>query len=188
MHGYLAMTRTEFRLFRREPFSVIFVLAFPPPGPLELRQRIRLDPARDHTDEVLLQGGLLQDWRGGRRHPGRRRPRPDYFVLYWLGGEPGGGGTGYSYLDTTGPPGRERRLRSLAGLWVVVFARNAGRRGPEVYQKQCVAPPSRRAAQGAVPGVRGLALLRSASWAGGPAAPLGTGMIRGGLVRDAEDR
>ena len=29
MRGYLAMTRTEFRLFRREPFSVIFVLAFP---------------------------------------------------------------------------------------------------------------------------------------------------------------
>jgi len=29
MHGYLAMTRTEFRLFRREPFSVVFVLAFP---------------------------------------------------------------------------------------------------------------------------------------------------------------
>ena len=27
--GYLAMTRTEFRLFRREPFSVVFVLAFP---------------------------------------------------------------------------------------------------------------------------------------------------------------
>ena len=25
MHGYLAMTRTEFRLFRREPFSVVFV-------------------------------------------------------------------------------------------------------------------------------------------------------------------
>ena len=29
MRGYLAMTRTEFRLFRREPFSVVFVLAFP---------------------------------------------------------------------------------------------------------------------------------------------------------------
>ena len=27
--GYLALTRTEFRLFRREPFSVVFVLAFP---------------------------------------------------------------------------------------------------------------------------------------------------------------
>ncbi len=29
MHGYLAMTRAEFRLFFREPFSVVFVLAFP---------------------------------------------------------------------------------------------------------------------------------------------------------------
>ena len=29
MNGYVAMTRTEFRLFRREPFSVVFVLAFP---------------------------------------------------------------------------------------------------------------------------------------------------------------
>src|SRR5579864_316710 len=38
-----------------------------PPGPLELCQRIRLDPARGYPDEVLLHGGLLQDWRGGRR-------------------------------------------------------------------------------------------------------------------------
>jgi hypothetical protein len=29
MRGYGAMTRTEFRLFRREPFSVVLVLAFP---------------------------------------------------------------------------------------------------------------------------------------------------------------
>jgi ABC-2 type transport system permease protein len=29
MRGYAALTRTEFRLFRREPLSVVFVLAFP---------------------------------------------------------------------------------------------------------------------------------------------------------------
>lgn len=29
LHGYVTMTRTELRLFRREPFSVVFVLAFP---------------------------------------------------------------------------------------------------------------------------------------------------------------
>lgn len=29
VQGYAVMTRTEFRLFRREPFSVVFVLAFP---------------------------------------------------------------------------------------------------------------------------------------------------------------
>jgi ABC-2 type transport system permease protein len=29
MRGYTAMARTEFRLFRREPLSVVFVLAFP---------------------------------------------------------------------------------------------------------------------------------------------------------------
>src|SRR5712691_10371255 len=34
-----------------------------PPGPLELCQRARLDPARGHPDEVFLHGGLLQDRR-----------------------------------------------------------------------------------------------------------------------------
>src|SRR5712691_1669219 len=34
--------------------------------------------------------------------------------------------------------------------------------------------------QEAVTGVRGLALLRSATWAGGPAAPAGAGLIGGG--------
>ena len=29
MRGLLALTRTEMRLFRREPFSLVFVLAFP---------------------------------------------------------------------------------------------------------------------------------------------------------------
>jgi hypothetical protein len=41
--------------------------------------------------------------------------------------------------------------------------------------------------QRAVTGVRGLALLRSATWAGGLTAPAGTGLIRG-VGRDAEDR
>jgi hypothetical protein len=49
-------------------------------APLELCQRVRLEPARGRPGEVLLGGGLLQDWRGGRRRPGRRRPRPDYFL------------------------------------------------------------------------------------------------------------
>ena len=29
MRRYLALTRTELRLFRREAFSIVFVLAFP---------------------------------------------------------------------------------------------------------------------------------------------------------------
>ena len=29
VQGYRALTRAELRLFRREPFSVVFVLAFP---------------------------------------------------------------------------------------------------------------------------------------------------------------
>jgi len=44
---------------------------------------------------------------------------------------------------------------SLAGLWVVVFAGDAGRRGPGVYQKRCVAPPSRHPAMTVSPGTRG---------------------------------
>jgi len=82
-----------------------------------------------------------------------------------------------------------RRIRpgsaSLAGLWVVVFGGNAGRPGPGRVSVAVRGPSVKTSGddglawdQGAVTGVRGLALLRSATWAGGLTAPAGTGLIR----------
>lgn len=59
MRGYLAMTRSEFRLFRREPFSMIFVLAFPLMMMLLLSAIFGNHPA----DASKMQNGMLV-WRG----------------------------------------------------------------------------------------------------------------------------
>ncbi|WP_042365657.1 ABC transporter permease [Streptacidiphilus neutrinimicus] len=59
MSGYLAMTRTEFRLFRREPFSVVFVLAFP----LMMMMLLAAVFGNNQADAHKIQNGLLV-WRG----------------------------------------------------------------------------------------------------------------------------
>jgi ABC-2 type transport system permease protein len=59
MHGYLAMTRTEFRLFRREPFSVVFVLAFP----LMMMVLLAAVFGNKRSDAGTVQNGMLV-WRG----------------------------------------------------------------------------------------------------------------------------
>jgi ABC-2 type transport system permease protein len=59
MHGYAAMTRAELRLFRREPFSVVFVLAFPLMMMLLLAAVFGNDQA--NADDV--ENGMLV-WRG----------------------------------------------------------------------------------------------------------------------------
>lgn len=59
MHGYLAMTRTEFRLFRREPFSVVFVLAFP----LMMLMLLAAVFGNNQVDARKIQNGMLI-WRG----------------------------------------------------------------------------------------------------------------------------
>ena len=59
MHGYLAMTRTEFRLFRREPFSVVFVLAFP----LMMMMLLAAVFGNNRADAGKIQNGMLM-WRG----------------------------------------------------------------------------------------------------------------------------
>lgn len=59
MHGYLAMTRTEFRLFRREPFSVVFVLAFP----LMMMVLLAAVFGNKQADAHTIQNGMLI-WRG----------------------------------------------------------------------------------------------------------------------------
>ena len=59
MHGYLAMTRTEFRLFRREPFSVVFVLAFP----LMMMVLLAAVFGNNRADAGKIQNGMLM-WRG----------------------------------------------------------------------------------------------------------------------------
>lgn len=59
VHGYLAMTRTEFRLFRREPFSVVFVLAFP----LMMMVLLAAVFGNKQADAGELQNGMLV-WRG----------------------------------------------------------------------------------------------------------------------------
>jgi ABC-2 type transport system permease protein len=59
MHGYLAMTRTEFRLFRREPFSVVFVLAFP----LMMMVLLAAVFGNKEADAHKIQNGMLI-WRG----------------------------------------------------------------------------------------------------------------------------
>jgi ABC-2 type transport system permease protein len=59
MHGYLVMTRTEFRLFRREPFSVVFVLAFP----LMMMMLLAAVFGNKQADAHKIQNGILI-WRG----------------------------------------------------------------------------------------------------------------------------
>jgi ABC-2 type transport system permease protein len=59
MHGYLAMTRTEIRLFRREPFSVVFVLAFP----LMMIMLLAAVFGNNQADAHNIQNGMLV-WRG----------------------------------------------------------------------------------------------------------------------------
>ncbi len=59
MHGYLAMTRSELRLFRREPFSVVFVLAFP----LMMMLLLAAVFGNNQADARKVQNGMLI-WRG----------------------------------------------------------------------------------------------------------------------------
>jgi ABC-2 type transport system permease protein len=59
MRGYRATTRTEFRLFRREPFSVVFVLAFP----LMMMVLLAAVFGNKQVDANEIQNGMLV-WRG----------------------------------------------------------------------------------------------------------------------------
>jgi ABC-2 type transport system permease protein len=59
MHGYVAMTRAEFRLFRREPFSIVFVLAFP----LMMMMLLSAVFGNDQADAQDVENGMLV-WRG----------------------------------------------------------------------------------------------------------------------------
>ena len=59
MRGYHAMTRTEFRLFRREPFSVVFVLAFP----LMMMVLLAAVFGNNQADAAEVENGMLV-WRG----------------------------------------------------------------------------------------------------------------------------
>jgi ABC-2 type transport system permease protein len=59
MRGYRVMTRTEFRLFRREPFSVVFVLAFP----LMMMVLLAAVFGNKQADARDVQNGMLV-WRG----------------------------------------------------------------------------------------------------------------------------
>ncbi len=59
MHGYLAMTRAEFRLFRREPFSIVFVLAFP----LMMMLLLSAVFGNDEASAQDVENGMLV-WRG----------------------------------------------------------------------------------------------------------------------------
>ena len=59
MNGYVAMTRTELRLFRREPLSVVFVLVFP----LMMMMLLAAVFGNKQADARKLQNGMLI-WRG----------------------------------------------------------------------------------------------------------------------------
>jgi ABC-2 type transport system permease protein len=59
MSGYVAMTRAELRLFRREPFSIIFVLAFP----LMMMVLLAAVFGNNQADAADVQSGMLV-WRG----------------------------------------------------------------------------------------------------------------------------
>jgi ABC-2 type transport system permease protein len=59
INGYIAMTRSEFRLFRREPFSVVFVLAFP----LMMMVLLAAVFGNKQADVHKIQNGMLV-WRG----------------------------------------------------------------------------------------------------------------------------
>ena len=57
--GYLAMTRAEIRLFRREPLSVVFVFAFP----LMMMVLLAAVFGNQQSDATSIQNGMLV-WRG----------------------------------------------------------------------------------------------------------------------------
>jgi ABC-2 type transport system permease protein len=59
VNGYVVMTRTELRLFRREPFSVVFVLAFP----LMMMMLLSAVFGNDQADAREVENGMLV-WRG----------------------------------------------------------------------------------------------------------------------------
>jgi ABC-2 type transport system permease protein len=59
MRGYLSLTRAEFRLFRREPFSIVFVLAFP----LMMMALLSSVFGNDQADANDVENGMLV-WRG----------------------------------------------------------------------------------------------------------------------------
>lgn len=59
MRGYLSMTRAELRLFRREPFSIVFVLAFP----LLMMMLLAAVFGNDQADAQEVENGMLV-WRG----------------------------------------------------------------------------------------------------------------------------
>ena len=68
MRGYLALTRAEFRLFRREPFSIVFVLAFP----LMMMALLSSVFGNDQADAQDMENGMLV-WRGV--------PPADYYTV-----------------------------------------------------------------------------------------------------------
>jgi ABC-2 type transport system permease protein len=57
--GYTALTRTELRLFRREPFSIVFVLAFP----LMMMMLLSAVFGNDQSNADDVENGMLV-WRG----------------------------------------------------------------------------------------------------------------------------
>jgi ABC-2 type transport system permease protein len=57
--GYVALSRTELRLFRREPFSVVFVLAFP----LMMMMLLAAVFGNEQADANDIENGMLV-WRG----------------------------------------------------------------------------------------------------------------------------
>ena len=59
MSGYTALTRTELRLFRREPFSIVFVLAFP----LMMMMLLSAVFGNDQSNADDVENGMLV-WRG----------------------------------------------------------------------------------------------------------------------------
>lgn len=59
MRGFLALTRAELRLFRREPFSIVFVLAFP----LMMMMLLSAVFGNDEADAYDVENGMLV-WRG----------------------------------------------------------------------------------------------------------------------------
>lgn len=59
MQRYLALTRTELRLFRREPFSIVFVLAFP----LMMMLLLSAVFGNDQEDATAVENGILV-WKG----------------------------------------------------------------------------------------------------------------------------
>ena len=59
MKGFLALSRAELRLFRREPFAIVFVLAFP----LMMMMLLSAVFGNDEADANDIENGMLV-WRG----------------------------------------------------------------------------------------------------------------------------